>query len=293
MAAKKTLPPTKYEDLIRNVHERYDAMSKTNKLIAEFLTQHPNEMAVGSVNSLAKKCGVHASSLVRFAQLMGFSGFRDLQELFQERLVTAAPGFEARAARLRSEIGERSLSGTLGHLREVAVRDIASIEDLVETIPEADLNRAINLLSDARTIYLLGQLRSEPIVNLMRYVLTMIGQRAVYLDPAGGLATHMAKMIRPDDVLFTVSFRFYATEVVNIAEQAAARNVPIVAISDSTLSPLAKSADVLFSIPEPEYTFSRSLAAPMCLVQALTLGLAARQGDDTGPRIPVATAGQA
>ncbi|MDH3582206.1 MAG: hypothetical protein OEM91_16475, partial [Hyphomicrobiales bacterium] len=89
-------PPVEYEALIRLVHEHHLAMSRTNKLIAEFITQYPNEMAVGSVNSLAKKCGVHASSLVRFAQFFGFSGFRDLQELFQQRLVTAAPGFEAR-----------------------------------------------------------------------------------------------------------------------------------------------------------------------------------------------------
>lgn len=284
-------PPIEYEGLIQSVHERYGSMSKTNKRIAEFLTQNPNEMAVGSVNSLARKCGVHASSLVRFAQLLGFNGFRDLQELFQRRLVTAAPGFEARAERLRSEIEERTLPGALGHLREVALRDIASIEDLIESIPEADLNRAIDLLFRASTIYLLGQLRSEPIVNLMRYVLTMLGHKTVLLDTSGGLATHMAKIISPEDVLFAVSFRFYATEVVNITEQAVERGVPIVAISDSTLSPLAKSAQVLFSVPEPEYTFSRSLAAPMCLAQALTLGLAARQsGDESGPRIPVATA---
>ena len=72
----------------------------------------------------------------------------------------------------------------------------------------------------------------------------------------------------------------------------AARGVPIVAISDSTLSPLAKNARVLFAVPEHEYTFSRSLAAPMCLAQALTVALAARlQKDlDGNPRIPVVTA---
>ena len=153
-------PPVSYESLIRDVHERYEAMSKTNKLIAEYLTQNPNEMALNSVNALAGKCGVHASSLVRFAQLFGFSGFRDLQTLFHQRLVTAAPGFEARAARLRSEVGDREALGAKGHLREVALRDIASIEDLMESIPEKDLAKAIDLLSRARTIYLLGQLRS-------------------------------------------------------------------------------------------------------------------------------------
>lgn len=285
-------PPENYEDLIRAVHERYGAMSRTNKLVAEFLTQNPNEVAVSSVHALARRCGVHASSLVRFAQTFGFLGFRDLQQLFQHRLVTAAPGFEARAAKLRAELTSRETRGPRRHLQDMALRDVASIEDLVESIPETDLERAIDLMAQAETIYLLGQLRSEPIVLLLRYVLTMIGRRAVLLDASGGLATHMAKMIDPGDVLLAVSFRFYATEVVNVTEEAADRGVPIIAISDSTLSPLAKTARVLFPIPEGEYTFARSLAAPMCLAQALVLGLAERLNAEGGrPRIPVATAG--
>ena len=118
----------------------------------------------------------------------------------------------------------------------------------------------------------------------------MLGKRCVLLDPGGGLATHMAKAIRKTDVLFAISFRFYATEVVNIVDEAAKRKVPVVAISDSTLSPLAKAATVLFAVPEHEYTFSRSLAAPMCLAQALTVALAARlQGNPESPRIPIVT----
>jgi len=78
--------------------------------------------------------------------------------------------------------------------------------------------------------------------------------------------------------------------VVNVVEEAAGRGIPIVAISDSTLSPLAKSARVLFSVPEHEYTFSRSLAAPMCLAQALTVALASRiQNNAVNPRIPTVT----
>jgi DNA-binding MurR/RpiR family transcriptional regulator len=100
----------------------------------------------------------------------------------------------------------------------------------------------------------------------------------------------MAKVMRKDDLLLAVSFRFYATEVVNVVEQAAERDIPIVAITDSTLSPLAKSAQVLFAVPEHEYTFSRSLAAPMCLAQALCVALAARlQKDSDHPRIPTVT----
>ena len=148
----------------------------------------------------------------------------------------------------------------------------------------------MTLLEKAEVIYLLGQLRSAPVVDLLRYILTMLGKRCVLLDPSGGLATHMARAIRKTDLLFAVSFRFYATEVVNIVDEAAKRRIPVIAISDSTLSPVAKAANVLLAVPEHEYTFSRSLAAPMCLAQALTVALAARlQKNSVNPRIPIVT----
>ena len=286
------LPPKSYEDLIRVIHERYEEMSNSYKKIAVYLTQNPNEVAVMSVNAIAGKCGIHASSFVRYAQSLGYRGFKEMQAVFQRRLSTAAPGFDARVRALEDELGSKQDHSDVGFLRDLVVRDVTSLQDLLTSIPASQIAEAVSLMEKADTIYLAGQLRSMPVVELLRYILTMLGKRTVLLDPGGGLATHMSRVIRPSDMLFAVSFRFYATEVVNIVDKVATRGVPIVAISDSTLSPLAKNARVLFAVPEHEYTFSRSLAAPMCLAQALAVALAARlQKDFDGtPRIPVVTA---
>lgn len=282
--------PDTYEGLIQLIHSRYDRMSKAYQKIAIYLTQNPNDVGVLSVGAIADHCEIHASNLVRFAQALGFTGFKELQQLFRARLTTAAPGFDARIRALEGELGGREDQSDLGFLRDLVVRDISSLQDLLTETSADQISRAVTLMEEADTIYLLGQLRSVPVVELLRYVLTMLGKRTVLLDPGGGLATHMAKVMRPTDLLFAVSFRFYATEVVNIVDEVASAGVPIVAISDSTLSPLAKSAEVLFAVPEHEYTFSRSLAAPMCLAQALAVALAARlQNDPAGPRIPIVT----
>lgn len=284
------MAPTDYEDLIRVIHERYDSMSKGYQAIALYLTQNPNDVAVRSVNAIAERCGVHASNFVRFAQALGYSGFKELQGLFQKRLSTAAPGFEARVKVLESELGAWKDRSEFAFLRDLVVRDVASLQGLLADIAPDDLRKAADLLEKADVIYLLGQLRSAPVVELLRYVLTMLGKPCVLLDASGGLATHMARAMRPGDLLVAVSFRFYATEVVNIVEEAATRGAVVIAISDSTLSPLAKNAELLFAVPEHEYTFSRSLAAPMCLAQALTVALAARlQGNAKNPRIPTVT----
>jgi len=282
-------PPETYEELIKLIHDRYDDMSKSYQKIALYLTQNPNDVAVLSVNAIGAKCGIHASSFVRYAQSLGYKGFKELQAVFQRRLSTAAPGFDARVRALEAELGGAK-EGELGFLAELVARDVASLQDMLGNMQAGDLAAAAELMEKADTIYLLGQLRSAPVDELLRYVLTMLGKRTVLLDAGGGLATHMAKVSRPNDLLFIVSFRFYATEVVNVAEETAGRGVPIVAITDSTLSPYAKLAKVLFAVPEHEYTFSRSLAAPMCLAQALCVVLASRvQKNNSDPRIPVVT----
>jgi DNA-binding MurR/RpiR family transcriptional regulator len=286
------LPPSNYEAFTRTIEEEYDRLSSTNQLIGRYVTQNPNDVAIKSINWLADRCGIHASSFVRFAQSFGYSGFKELQGIFQARLATAAPGYEARVEALKSELELHQQSGARGGvLGDLVARDIASLQDLLTNATVGKFDTTVALMEKASTIYIAGQLRSEPIALFMRYVLSMLRRRIVLLDANGGLATEMAKLASPSDLLIAISFRFYAKEVIAIADNAHAAGVPIVAISDSRLSPLAKTASVLFEVPEDEYTFSRSLAAPMCLAQALMIALAAKlqavEAADT--RIPIVT----
>lgn len=286
----KPKPPDDYEALIRLIHERYDQMSKSYQTISVYLTQNPNEVAVQPVNSIAERVGIHASSFVRFAQSLGYKGFKELQTLFQKRLATAAPGFEARSRALKADLAGRGDTSDLGFLRDMVLQDLRSIEALMQDIRPEDIAAAADTLCRADTVFVLGQLRAEPVANLIRYMLSMLGIRAVSLDAAGGLATHMARTMRPGDALVAVSFRYYANEVVSIVDEAGRNGVPIVAITDSTLSPLAKSAGTVFAVPERDHKFTRSLSAPICLAQTLVVAVAARiQGDRSPPRVPSAT----
>lgn len=285
-----TVPPKDYEELIRLIHDRHGSMSRTHQKIAEYLTQNPNDIAVRSVNSIGEKQGIHASSFVRFAQSLGYSGFKDLQLLFQERLATAAPGFESRLDALKQELKSRDDLSEGKLLRDMVVSDAASVQSLIDEIDAEDLAKAAEILCHAETVFLLGQLRSAPVVELLRYLLTMAGKKCAMLDPSGGLATHMARTMGPQDTLLAVSFRFYANEVVSIVEDVAEQGNNIIALSDSTLSPLAKSAHVLLAVPEHPGPLSRSVTAPICLAQVISLAVASRiQNDHAVPDIPSVT----
>ncbi len=268
--------PQNYEGVVNLITANYDGLSDGYQQVARFFTQNPNIIALESINAVAAKTKVHPSTLVRFAQNLGYTGFKELQAVFQTRLATAAPGFRERVNFLDAEISRNESGRDIGFLRNMVVRDIAALQGLLESVGEEKLHRTAELCASAACIFVAGQLRSEPIAALMRYLMTMLQRKVILLDPAGGLAQEVALTMGKGDVLIAIAFRHYAKEVVAIAELAVKQNVPLVSITDSQLSPLAKGAEVLFTIPEDEYTFSRSLAAPMCLVQTIATATAAK-----------------
>jgi DNA-binding MurR/RpiR family transcriptional regulator len=289
-ASRKSVPRN-YEGIVNQITLEYPGLSPGYQTIARFFTQNPNVIALESINSIAAKCEVHPSSLVRFAQNLGYSGFKELQAVFQTRLATAAPGFRERINALEAELSRNVSKGNLGFLKSLVVRDIAALQGLLESVSEDSLATAAKLLVEADTIFVAGQLRSEPMAHLARYLLTMLRRKVVLLDPAGGLAQEMAMTMGNRDVLLAISFRHYAKEVVAITEVAFANRTPIISVTDGQLSPLAKNARVMFVVPEEEYSFSRSLAAPACIIQCLATAAAKllHPTRDEMPRIPSVT----
>jgi DNA-binding MurR/RpiR family transcriptional regulator len=283
--------PIKYEAIVNLIVEKYANLSPRNQQLARYFTRNPNTVALESISCISKKLGVPPSSFVRFAQSFGYSGFKEMQALFRARLATAAPGFQERISALEGELSCNVEGGNVGLLRDLVLRDTAALQTLLGGVSEKSLREATKLLAKAKVIYIAGQLRSQPIVSFLRYVLTMLKRRIVLLDPAGGLAGEMARTMHAHDVLVAISFRHYAQEVVAITDAALAKQVPTIVITDSQLSPLAKNARVLCEIPEDEYGFSHSLAAPMCLVQCIAVCLAAAldPGGRIAPRIPTVT----
>lgn len=199
-----------YEAFVNEVTSKYESLSDRFQQVARFLTQNPNIVAMQSINAIAEQCGAHPSILVRFAQSFGFSGFKQLQSVFQTRLSTAAPGYRERISALDAELEKTKKKGNLGFLHDLVVRDIATLQGLLASVSEKDLADAAKILKKADTIFIAGQLRSEPIAKFLRYVLSMLRRRVVLLDAAGGFAPEMAQVMGPKDVLVAISFRHYA-----------------------------------------------------------------------------------
>jgi DNA-binding MurR/RpiR family transcriptional regulator len=66
-------------------------LPKRLQQVAAFALDHPQEMALGTASSIAARAEVQASTLVRFAQAIGFGGFRSYRRCSARTCAIAGP----------------------------------------------------------------------------------------------------------------------------------------------------------------------------------------------------------
>jgi DNA-binding MurR/RpiR family transcriptional regulator len=264
-----------YEDLRREIARRHADLSDRLQRIAKYAVDHPDDIALNTVSTLASEIGVQPSSIVRFANAFGFGGFSEMQQIFRSRLVAdASSGYRARIASARRVKSPENSNDPVAVLTREVDADIASLQELGQSADRALLRRAIALMSNAGTIYIAAQGRSFPVAFYLAYALGRLEVRSHLIDGIGGLNKAVAQTAAPNDVLIAISFRDYSPDIVGVVDTACERHVPIIAITDSPLSPIAAPAKVSFEIRSAtEDRPFRSLVAPMALSQALVVAL--------------------
>jgi DNA-binding MurR/RpiR family transcriptional regulator len=131
--------------------------------------------------------------------------------------------------------------------------------------------QASEQLASARCIYIAGQGRATPVTTYLHYMFVKMGLQAVLLDGLAGTMADKANLIRPDEVLVAVSFSPYTANTRELVDICLAQKVPVVALTDSTLSPIARTDDLHLEVLEEEVGGFRGLSATMCLALCLAV----------------------
>ncbi|WIX31704.1 MurR/RpiR family transcriptional regulator [Salinicola sp. JS01] len=278
------MPIEDFAALERQITEVYASLSRRLQQTARFLLDNPREVAFATVAKLAEQAGVTPSTLIRFANSFGFTGFSEMQELFRARLVNELPNYAERIRAVRVATGETPDSTQL--LWEFAEANRQVLEALPGRIDPADLERALDLLEGAEIVHALGARRSFVVASYLTYALHHIDKRAALIDGLGGMHGEQIKSIGARDALLVVSFSPYAEESRRAADDASERGIPLVVITDSSLSPLARVADVALVVQEAEVKSFRGLSASLCLAQTLAIALGMRQARERDPADP-------
>ena len=274
--------PETFEALKTLILQRKASLPKRLRQVAMFALDHPDDIAFGTVISISTAAEVQPSTLVRFAQHLGFEGFSSLQELFRDRLRDRKPDYDDRLSALRQS-DEHGSAAILHGFTAAAQR---SLDKLATSIDTATFERAVVTLAAAETIYLISKRRSYPIGTYMAYAFGKLGIRCQLVGTAAGLDDDILRLAGPKDAAFAISFSPYASESVAQAKSLANRQIPVVSLTDSAFSPLVESSVAWFELAEADHAGFRLLSASMAFAMALTVAVAEerqRQAEETSP----------
>ena len=272
-----------FEKFATGVTEAYPRLSPQQQQIARFVLEHPDELALGTVATVADAAAVQPSALIRFANALDFGGFTEMQKVFRGRLLDRSSSYRERIdAMRRNQRTDAAGSDVLHQFVSDGVADLSQLEDNVRV---DDLTAAAGLICSAARVHVLAQRRAFPVATYLAYALVQLDVKAQLLDGVGGMLPDVLRQIGGDELLLVTSFKDYSPEVVAAATGAHVQGVPVVAITDFALSPLKPHARVCFELGQGSDTAFRSLMAPLCLAQALVVSVGHRL---VAPRRPAA-----
>jgi len=260
---------TTFDELKETIAAVYPQLSPQLQRLSRFALEKPHDLALGTVAAVAQANAVQPSSMIRFANALGFDGFSQMQQLFQSHLVERSAPYRERIAQMRR--GGKGAAGKGDALPQFVAESIAELQQLEEHVDAARLAAAVRILASAPQIHVLAQRRAFPVACYLAYALNQLELSAHLLDGLGGMLGEFAHTIRAGDALLVASFRNYTPAVVETALACRARGVSVIAITDSALSPLKPAADVCFELGDDSTRPFRSLVAPLCLAQAIVV----------------------
>lgn len=249
--------------LVTRIQSKMPEFSKGQKLIARYIEEHYDKVAFMTASKLGATVGVSESTVVRFATEIGYAGYPELQQAMQEMIrnrLTSVQRMEVTASRI----------GNSDVLDSVFNQDIDIIRRTMEETSHEAFYKAVDAIVAARKIYIIGARSSLALATFLTYYFNLIFEE-VCLVQATSEAEIFEQMIRigEKDVVIGISFPRYSRKAVKAMNFARKRGATVVAITDSTLSPLAGTADNLLLARSDIASIVDSLVAPLSLINAL------------------------
>jgi DNA-binding MurR/RpiR family transcriptional regulator len=244
------------------------SLSKSEKMIADTITKNLQKNAFLNGPQLAETCNVAPSSITRFAQKLGYTGFpplkKELETLYRK---TTTP----------HEVFEKFISDP--SQKDVAdatiEQDIQNIMNIRTYLNQETLSHIVSLIDNAKKIVIAAIGSSEVCVDIFHYYFEALGKDYIKLKGFGISKQIEVMDIDSHDVVIAISFQKILREVRDVAQYAQNKGAATIAITDSEFSPLAMACNHVLVTPVIGTTFGLSQAAPVVMVNIIVNSLAA------------------
>lgn len=261
------------KDLMRLIQVKFPRLSKGQKLIAEYILKNYDKAAFMTAAKLGISVGVSESTVVRFANELGFSGYPKLQKALQELIKNKLTTVQ------RLELSNDFASHGAA-LKGVLKADMENIRATLEKINPYTFEDVLNSIFEAKNIYIIGLRSSTALAEFLGFYLNIILQNVRIVSY--GISDIFEQMINigEGDLVIGIGFPRYATKTIDVLDFSKARGAKVVAITDSLLSPLAAKADSTLIAQSNMASFVDSLVTPLSVINALIIAVGMREKEN-------------
>ena len=274
MDNKEKLEMKHRKHLISNIQAQYARLSKGQKIIAQYILKNYDKVAFMTACKLGEAVGVSESTVVRFANALGYSGYPKLQEALQELIKNKLTTVQ------RVEMAHDQYSDDSTILNKVLKSDIDNIRDTLDAIDENAFKGAADKILKARKIYILGMRSSFTIAQYLGFYLDIILDNVHIIRMDMGDAFEQVVRVNEDDVLITISFPRYSRKSYQVAKYAKSKGAHIISITDSMFAPVASISDNTLLVKSNMASFVDSLVPALSVANALVISVGMKEKED-------------
>ena len=271
IASKLEIKDSKY--LISHIQSQYTRFSKGQKLIAQYILKNYDNVAFMTACKLWETVGVSESTVVRFANALGYSGYPKLQDALQEVIKNKLTTVQR--VDMVKEFNDDSAI-----LKKIVKSDIDNIKDTLEGIDEKAFEEAANRIFKAKRIYIVGLRSSFTIAQYLGFYLGIILDSVHVIRTDMGDAFEQVVKINEDDVLIAISFPRYSKKSYQIVSYAKEKGAHIVSLTDSPFAPVASFTDNLLLVKSNMVSFVDSLVPALSIANALIVSVGMKEKED-------------
>ena len=264
----------KNTDLLKIIQEKQSTFSKGQKQISSFILAHYDKAAYMTAAKLGALVGVSESTVVRFANELGFAGYPELQHSLQEMIRSKLTTIQ-RIEITNDRIGESDL------LEKVLNSDIDKIKHTLEEIDRTSFENAVDDLIGADMIYIIGMRSSSSLASFMYHYLNLVFPHVrLVRTTSGSEIFEQLLRINDNDAIVVISFPRYSKRIINALGYAKKQGAKVISITDSAASPIAANADDLLLAKSDMASFVDSLVAPLSIINALIVAIGRKKQDE-------------
>ena len=259
------------KQIIETLTQALPGLSPQMKRAAAQVLDNPGAIAVDSMRAMASEAGVSPPTMLRLAQRLGFTSYEDFRAVFKQSI--AGTGYRSRAVNLRRTTEREGISGLVSGTADAAVRGIERFHDATFT---RDVERVADLMLSAGRTFLLAAGSCYGQITTFQYIVRMALPTVELMPVSSAILSENLALACADDLVVVVSIFPYTRHVVDAVRLAAARRIPIAAITDQRSSPLADIAEATIVISTLNEHYFPSIIGVSVALEALSAVIAVK-----------------